>query len=449
MPTDLDRLLHTARSEAGTLFRQDRPIIAARAPGWIDLIGGAASVGGSLALGWPLGQGTLVALQPAAQPELRIRVGPLHEYTVELDDLQQPNGTPRSYAEVAERLAERPALARLAAAAWLALLREEFARFPGGATLLLRPSEGPGAEVGIVAAVAQALVSAFGLHLAPRELGLAVQVGVAHLGDHDPGALGALVSVCAHAGALLQLHQQPAWIWGDLQLPPGAAIWAVRLGEGSAPAAETRLAGATAMALTLAAEALGLDAAQADERWLGYLSNQGTARYEARVRQRLPEWMRGAAFLERYPAPSDLLIDPALDYPVRAAAALAVEEHLRARMVAALLRAAASKTQRDEDLHLVGELLARSHGGQRAAGLGDPQADELVELIAAEGGSKGLYGARAVAAASGATLVALGRGEAEMALRELVASYGRAHGLAVHVFGGTSAGAAPSGTREG
>jgi hypothetical protein len=447
MPTELERFINAVRGERGGFFNLAAPITVARAPGWVDLVGGAAAAGGALAMGWPLGGGSFVALQPSAEPALLVYESPASGAALPLTALTDAMGAPRSYADASVHLAGFSEPQRLVGAMWLALAREEFARFPGGGRLLVRPAAGPGAAVGLAAASAQALVSAYGLRLSPRELGLAVQTGLRLVAGLELDVLGPLVGVCGHSGSLLLVHQQPAWIWGDLHMPYGAALWAVVLGDGPdlAPARVARLA--APMAYRLAAEALGLASSEADSRWLGYLSNLGTARYEARVRERLPVTLSGAEFLERYGAQADLAIDPATLYPVRAAAALAVEEHLRARMVAALLRAAASKAQRDEDLHLAGELLSRSHGGQRAAGLGDPRADGLVELIAAEGASQGLYGARAAAAESGASLVVLGRSEAEPALRALTEAYGREHNLPVAIFGGSSAGASVAGTR--
>lgn len=447
MATELERFMGAVRAERGGFFVHEAPITVARAPGWVDLVGGAAAVGGALGLGWPLGSGAFAALQPSAEPALLIHEHGAAVEFLPLEVLIESAGGPREYADATARLADRPWPQRLVGAIWLALAREEFARFAGGARLLLRPASGPGAIVGLAAAIAQACVSAYGLRLAPRELGLAVQAGLQQVMGDELGVLGPLVGICAHAGSLLLVHQQPAWIWGELHLPPATALWAVVLGEGPDAAAARTAQVAAAMAYRLAAEALGFTPAEADARWLGYLSNLGTARYEARVREHLPATLSGAEFLARYAAPPGLLIDPATRYPVRAAAALAVEEHLRARMVAALLRAAASKAQRDEDLQLAGELLARSHGGQRAAGLGDPRADALVELIAVEGVAHGLYGARATAAASGASLVVLGRSEADAALRSLAEGYGHSQRLAVAVYGGSSAGAGVAGTR--
>lgn len=447
MATDFDRFIAAARAMRGALF-DGGPITAARAPCWVDLMGGAAAPGGALALGWPLGGGSFVAAQPLRGRGLVVAERTGGGQALNLVELERDDWSPREYADAAGRLAGAPLLARVAGAVWLALMREEFVRFDGGVRLLVQPAHEPGAAVSLAAAVAQALVSAFHLHLAPRELAYVVQTALARVVGADPGALGSLVSVCAHGGAVLPVHQQPRWLWGELHMPPGTTVWGVALGDGTPPEGAIQLEAATAMAYTLAAEAAGLSREAADARWLGYLANLGTPFFEARVRGRLPVTLAGSAFLERYGALAQVTVEPARDYPLRAAAALAVEEHLRARMVAALLRAAASKAQRDEDLALAGELMARSHGGQRAAELGDPRADVLVEQIYGEGTGQGIYGARAAAVASGVTLSVLGRTDAEPVLRAIVETFGRDAGVPVAVYGGSSSGASAAGTRE-
>lgn len=447
MATELDRFVREAQGLRGGFFERGRPITTARAPGWVDLLGGAAPGSGSLALGWPLGVSSFVALQPDPEPVIRLRDGAGVERALPLAALVDGRGAAREYADIAMVVAAESVAVRLAAAAWAALLREEFVRFAGGARVLFHAADGPGGAASLVVALAQALVSAHGVRLAPRELGLSVRAGMGRVlgaGD-DPGDLGALVSVCASGGSLLMLHQQPAWVWGNLHLPHGAAIWALRVGAGRREDGAVARA-AVAMAYRLTAEAVGLAPDEADRRWLGYLSNLGAAPFAA-LRARLPDELRGDEFVARHGPLTGLELVPDTRYPVRAAAALAVEEHLRARTAVALLRAAASKVQRDEDLVLVGELLAQSHGAQRDAGLDDAHADALAERVYAAG-AKGLFGARAPAAPCGATLVVLGRADAEPALRLIAEEYAAASGLPVVVFGGSASGCSPAGTRE-
>jgi hypothetical protein len=449
MPSDLDRFIAQARAERGGFFAPERPITVARAPGWVDLLGGAAAHSGALALGWPMGNTTLAALQPDPEPVIRIRAGGVEGHLPR--EALAMDGGPREYAEIAARVDEAaPGGAPwwpVALGAWAALMREEFADIPGGARLLLRPADGPGARSSWAAATAQALVSAYGVRIAPRELALGCQVATGLAGGRAGNALGPMLSVCGIAGELLLMLQQPAWHWGGLHMPHGAAVWALRVGAGPTQAGVGRSAAAAAMAYRLIADAAGLTPQQADARWGGYLANIGTAAFERRYRDLLPARLSGADFLARYDAPPGVQIAPEEGYPLRAAAALAVGEHLRARGAAALLRAAASKAQRDEDLLLVGEMMAESHWLQRAAGLGDAHADRLADMVDAAGPERGLFGARAPAA-SGATLVVLARTGADDELQKIADGYARVCDEPVALFGGSAPGCSPAGTRE-
>ncbi|MBX0329927.1 hypothetical protein K2Z83_19870 [Oscillochloris sp. ZM17-4] len=450
MPSELDRFIAQARAERGGLFAADRPITVARAPGWVDLLGGAVAYGGALALGWPTGGSSFAALQPDPEPLIRIRAGDV-EANLPVDALRA-DGRPREYAEVAARVAAAapPGAPWWPAAlgAWAALMREEFVDFAGGARLLLRPADGPGARESWAAATAQALVSAYGVRISPRELALGCRVALDRVGGRDGGALGAMASVCAPAGELLLLLPQPAWHWGGLHMPHGSAIWVLRVGDGPARGGEARCRAAGAMAYHMIADAAGLTLEQADARWGGYLASVGTAGFSRRYRDLLPARLGGADFLARYAAPSGVEIAPDESYPLRAAATLAVEGHLRSRSAVALLRAAASKAQREDDLQLVGEMMAESHWLQRAAGLGDAHADRLADMVDAAGAERGLMGARAPAAASGATLVVLARAGAEDELRAIAEAYAQACGEPVRLFGGSAPGASPAGTQE-
>ncbi len=401
-------------------------------------------------MGWPLGGSTFAALQPDPEPTIRIRAGDI-EACLPLAAMAA-DGRPREYATIAAQVADSapPGAAWWPAAlgAWAALMREEFVVFPGGARLLLRPAEGPGAAESWAAACAQALVSAYGVRIAPRELALGCQVAEGRVGGRPVGALGPMVSVCAPAGELLLLLPQPAWQWGGLHMPHGAAVWALRVGDGPARAGEGRYQSAAAMAYRLIADAAGLAPQHADARWGGYLANIGSAVFARRYRDLLPPRLSGAEFLARYAPPPGAQIAPDEIYPLRAAATLAVEGHLRSRSAVALLRAAASKAQREDDLLLVGELMAESHWLQRAVGLGDVHADRLADLVDAAGAARGLFGARAPAAASGATLVVLARAGAEDELRSIAERYAQACGEPVGLFGGSAPGCSPAGSSE-
>lgn len=449
MPHAFDRFIHKAQTLRGSFFQRESPVTAARAPAWIDLLGGAVPGTGPLALGWPLGGGTFVALQPDAEAVIRLRLADGALAALPLATLVDADGAPHAYEVIAAELAAYPEPVRLVAAAYAALLREEFVRVPGGARVFVQPGASPTTSVGLAAATAQALVTAYGVRISPRELGLSLRAGLRGVigAAGDPGDLGAIVSVCAPGGSLLLLHQQPAWMWGNLHLPAGNTIWAIRARRGPRAGAPLAL-GAAAMAYRLAVAIDANGPQQAHARWQGYLANLGAAVFAGELRTQLPPALAGADFLAKHGPLPGLDIDPTQVYPVQAVATLAVEEHLRARSVAALLRAAASKAQRDENMDLVGELMAQSHAAQVAAGMLDPDADALAARVYAAGPSQGLWGARAPAAASGATLVVLGRAEAEPGLRALVERYAVEINQPVSLYGGTSSGCSPAGTRE-
>lgn len=400
MTRAFDAFSAAAHARRGDLFHAEGPITVAAAPGWVDLIGGSAAYGGSLALGWPTGAATFVALQPDPAPQLQLRIAD-QTYTVPCADLVDATGWPITYGELAQFVREAaPPLAAFIGA-WVALMREEFVRFPSGVRVWMQPAAGPGAAASRTVALAQALVTAFGVKLPPRELALAVDVALTH--THGlTGALGPMVSLCAPAAHLLLLHQQPAWHWGDVHLPHGAAIWTLTVGS---PAPQP-LPAALLHAAQSAYAAIAADAAPsgAARNWNGYLAN-----------------IDGPTFAQRRQA---------VFTPV---AALAIDEHLRARTIAALFRAAASKPQRDDDLHLIGELMLHSHWAQHAAGLSDTHADALLARIVACGPQQGLFGARLPAPATGATLVILGRSDADALVQRLAAQYAAETGLPVGV----------------
>jgi galactokinase len=452
-PAELERFEALARNMRGDFFDARRPITLAQAPGWLDLIGGTAAYGGSLALGWPLAPRSFAALQPDPEPLIRIRVG-ADEYTLALHELVI-EGEPRSYADATERItAHAPKEAvwwQIVLGAWPALMREEFVRFPGGARLLLQPGSGPGLIASLSAAVTQALVSAYAVRIAARELALACRTAIEHVGGLNHSALGPMICVRGNAGSLLALHQQPAWDWGDTRLPHGAAIWAIQIDDGTPLNTPSVPTCAGSMAYDLLANALYDDPAAADADWRGYLANIGDATFRRGMINLLPDRLTGAAFLQRYGTPERTrMIDPYERYPLRAAAALSIDEHMRTRLALALLRAAANRAQREDDLQLVGELMVRSHWDQRTLGLGsgNPHADALVDRIYAAGPPQGLLGARATTAESGANLVVLGRPEAEPVLRNLVDTYAATCSTPLRIRSGNAAGCSPSGTYE-
>jgi galactokinase len=112
----------------------------------------------------------------------------------------------------------------------------------------------------------------------------------------------------------------------------------------------------------------------------------------------LPDTLDGASFVERWQHTDDRVttVDPDDSYPVRAATRFGVEEHARGEQALARLERG--------DVHSLGPLLAASHDGYDAMGLGHPAASATVVAALA---LPGVHGARSSGGGCGGTVVVL------------------------------------------
>ncbi len=110
----------------------------------------------------------------------------------------------------------------------------------------------------------------------------------------------------------------------------------------------------------------------------------------------LPEVLDGAAFLDRCGGTDDDLttVDPTVTYPVRAATAFGGEEHSRAE--------AGSGAPQSARGVRAPPLLAASHAGYDAMGLGHPAATSVVDGALSR---TGVHGARSSGGGCGGTVV--------------------------------------------
>src|SRR5207245_1779217 len=90
----------------------------------------------------------------------------------------------------------------------------------------------------------------------------------------------------------------------------------------------------------------------------------------------------------------------------------------------------------------LGRLMYESHESYGACGLGSDGTDRLVELVAAEGPERGLFGAKITGGGSGGTVAIFGARGAEALVREVAARYGAETGRQATVFTDSGPGAA-------
>ncbi|WP_298821721.1 hypothetical protein [Chloroflexus sp.] len=422
MSNDFDHFSQRVRAERGNFFDRERSITLVRAPGWVDLFGGLVADTGLLSLLWPTGGGVLVAIQPDPEPIIRFRVGQRTD-SIPCTALFLPGG-PREYAdavgEIDRHQPPRSPWWGPALMAWVALMREEFVRFGGGARVILQFSDTSVPAASVIVAVAQALVTAYSIHVAPRELAITCAEGLVRLTNRGAELPGTLVAVSAQAGEAMMVNARAAQIASSVHLPPGCAVWTIRAGdEPRQPLARVRSALARIDQLVSESKA---------EATLADLGIRGVLHH---LRYQLTETIFAG---ERQPSVT-----------LTALATFALAEHQRSRIGLALLRAAANRMQREDDLRLTGELLTQSHWEQAALGLTDPHADALVDRLV----SPAIFGARQPVATTQATLVVFGRSDADDEVRRVAADYHATTGLPVSVTGGSVAGVSVSGVRSG
>src|SRR5690349_15414754 len=70
--SDLKRFLTHLNALSEDYFTTDEPIMVARAPGRLDLMGGIADYSGALVLELPLSLATMVAVQPTTDPTISV-----------------------------------------------------------------------------------------------------------------------------------------------------------------------------------------------------------------------------------------------------------------------------------------------------------------------------------------------------------------------------------------
>jgi galactokinase len=441
------------------LFEAAQPILIARAPGRLDLMGGIADYSGSLVLQWPLSEATMVAAQSCRDGQLQVvslgQAGPAtHRSCVRSVAELFPGGVPLGYAAARKLLSEnlQDAWSAYALGILVVLAHERGAAPPPGLRMLIRSNvpEGKGvsSSAALEVASAKAVSAAFGIDLAPRELALLAQTVENRVVGAACGVMDQMTSSCGAAFQLLALLCQPAELRGTLPVPEEFEIWGIDSGlrHAVSGADYTSVRVGAFMGARILAERAGLRAVPTatsglvridDQRWNGYLANITPSELDGGALETLPETLRGSDFLDTYGGITDPVtrVETDREYAVRACAAHPIREHFRVRAFAELLQAPPSARRSV----LLGELMYQSHASYSACGLGSNETDLLVTLTREAGASQGFYGAKITGGGSGGTVAVLGRRGADVS--EIARAFETRTGHRPQVFSGSSAGA--------
>jgi L-arabinokinase len=351
--------------------------VEGRAPGRLDLLGGVADYAGALVLETP----TRVVTTVTAEAADALVVGPVVLRPYELAGLAH-----RPYDEIRAALADHPRWTHYVVGVALVLVRHGVIEPPAVELTVgsdVPVSVGVSSSAALEVATARALGAGGtdGLRLAALCQEAENQVVGAPCGimDQVTAALGA-------PGALVPILCRPASVDPLVALPPGAEVVGWPTGAlhdvSGIPYRRARTA-------AFMGKRIVEDGAGRTWDWISELPSALVAD--------LPEVLEGAAFLDRWAGTDDHLtvVDPTGAYPVRAAAAFGGDEHRRVQQAVAVLSGRG-------DLTGLSPLLAASHAGYDAVGLGHPAATAVVEEALAR---PGVVGARSSGGGAGGTVV--------------------------------------------
>jgi galactokinase len=449
------------------LFGQGVPLVVARAPGRLDVMGGIADYSGSLVLQWPIREATLVAVQAVSEPGLKLfslATENGHEArTLELNSSTTRQLLEGGYAAARRWFARNPALhwAAYVLGVLLVLERERGLQLNCGLRILVESKvpEGKGvsSSAALEVATMQAVTGLVGSTLEGTELARLCQMAENFVVGAPCGIMDQMTSALGQADALLSLLCQPAKVQGFVPLPSSIRFWGVDSGIRHAVSGSdyTSVRTGAFMGYRLIAELAGLkEVARSedgilridDPRWSGFLANLSPAEFDRDFAPHLPTELRGDEFLALYGGTTDSVtrVDPNQTYAVRQPTAHPIHENARVRRFATLLEADLNEPAWRE----MGELMYGSHASYSACGLGCDGTDLLVELVREAGPAAGLYGAKITGGGSGGTVAVLGRADAGEAIAGIARRYREATGREPYLFAGSSPGACHFGIRR-
>lgn len=446
-----------AMRDHAELFSDPGPIVGARAPGRLDVMGGVVDYSGGTVLQATLGQATMAAAQERTDGMIHLRSleargqGLQQDVVIPVSALIR-KGMVASFTDAHASLAASPAsrwaayaggcLHVLAASGWLAPERVH------GLSMLISSNVPIGSGVSSSAALEvscmAALVSLLDIKMEGIELARLCQAVEHHIVGAPCGIMDQVTSAMGQQDSLLVLRCQPHDILGHTRIPRGWHFVGIDSGVKHAVAGRDygRARAATHMGFEILRSITKCD-------WDGYLCNVSPDVWRP-WHEAIPEHMTGAAFLEQYGPLSDPVscIDPAESYHVRAAAEHSVAENNRVREFLALAQLAGDHA--DESIMVeAGHLMLTTHESfSHQLELGSKETDLLVELAMAHGPSEGIYGAKITGGGSGGTVAILCSDAcSDDTIGRIRLAYRERTGIEPGTVGGSSPGAVSFGAR--
>ena len=348
------------------------------APGRLDLLGGVADYSGARVLE----VATHLTTRVVAEDGDALVVGPAR---LTADEVTSFAALP--YPDVRNALATFPRWTHYVLGVALVLVRHGLIEAPRARLTItsdVPTSVGVSSSAALEVATARALGAG---EVEPLRLAALCQEAENQVVGAPCGIMDQVVVAMGRAGGVLPILCRPAAVDPVVELPDDLEVVGVPSGaEHDVSGVPYRRARSAAfMGKRIAQDLTGTRVA-----WVSDLPSEVVAD--------LPDALDGAEFLQRWRTTEDPLttVDPDETYPVLAATTFGIEEHQRSR---ALLHA----IDRGAD-DAIGSIMAASHAGYDAMGLGHEAATAVVARVLA---LPGVHGARSSGGGAGGTVVVL------------------------------------------
>ncbi|MBC7526616.1 MAG: GHMP kinase [Chthonomonadaceae bacterium] len=477
----------SVRTDYDAFFDAPGPIVGARAPGRLDIMGGVADYSGSIVLEMPLSEAAYCAWQWREDRLIRVQSLNAQEdgfdaiVEIPLSDLVDEDNYILTPEEVRRRLNSDPAKkwAAYVVGCYYVMLQAYGKISQGkadnrlgdlGANILISSEVPIGAGVSSSAALEVAtmcaLSEAAGIH--PSELTLAAWCQkVENMIVGAPcGIMDQVTSALGRENALLVLQCQPHTLLGHQIVPKGWKFIGL----------DSRVkhsVGGTAYTKARVGAFMGLKVIQLESGGKllhNYLCRMSVQEFQT-YKEMIPTSITGLEYNELFGRLPDIVtrVNPSETYRPRDCAEHPILENERVKEFVGLMSLAdfrreerqmfrttdpdGNNDEGDPDTQLMkelGQLMYEAHASySQRLDLGSPETDLLVHLIQERGVERGLYGAKITGGGSGGTVAVFlaDTEDAHLALSEVCDEYEKQIGVAPYAFVGSGPGALEFGAK--
>ena len=446
-------------------FNLNEPLVASRAPGRLDVMGGIADYSGSIVLQLPLSESAVVLCQRQRTQIVQVisrsdqdAIGS-QIFTAPTQDFYDKKNGQANTLDTMQRyfqsLSEDQQWAAYVAGTLCVLITEYDIQLEHGVLLYLDSTvplgKGVSSSAAIEVATMRALALLLNLEISAHHLAVLCQRVENRVVGAPCGLMDQMTSSIGIQNQLLTLLCQPDVVKEHTSLPKELAVFGIDSGERhcvtGADYESVRVAAFMGYRMILDIANIAnadVPAAQVrDKKWHGYLANVSVSEFNQHYSDQLPIDVTGANFLQSYDATTDSItrVDPNRTYAVRACTSHPVNEHFRVRMFIKLANELKQRGWSTETAQLLGECMYQSHAGYAACGLNTDATDRIVSQLRLCGIEQGVFGARITGGGSGGTIAVLAHADSAGVVANVAREHAESTGIGGYIFNGSSDGA--------